>query len=63
MRVEAIKGSLVGKELADGFRQLYEETFNVEHFKLTATYLSIASNTLGNSSYGNLREVIPRTRY
>ena len=39
---------MVGKELADGFRQLYEETFNVEHFKLTATYLSIASNTLGN---------------
>jgi hypothetical protein len=26
---------------------LYEETFNVEHFKLTARYLSIASGTLG----------------
>jgi hypothetical protein len=47
LRVEAIKGSLVGKELVEGFRRLYEETFKEEHFKLTATYLSIASNVLG----------------
>jgi hypothetical protein len=47
LRVEVIKGSLVGKELVDGFRQLYEETFNVEHFELTARYLSAASITLG----------------
>jgi tetratricopeptide (TPR) repeat protein len=47
MRVEAIKGSLVGKELVDGFRQLYEETFK-EHFEHTAPYLSIASSILGN---------------
>jgi len=46
-RVEAIKGSLVGEKLVDGFRQLYEETFNVEHFKLTARYLSIAPANLG----------------
>jgi hypothetical protein len=48
LRVEAIKGSLVGKELVDGFRQLYEEAFNKEHFKLTANYLSIASGVLGD---------------
>jgi len=50
LRVEAIKGSLVGDgltKLVDGFRQLYEEAFNVEHFKLTARYLSIASGVLG----------------
>ncbi|MFP3492180.1 MAG: hypothetical protein RXN86_05315, partial [Vulcanisaeta sp.] len=47
LRVEAIKGPLVGKELVDGFRQLYEETFK-EHFKLTARYLRIASGILGN---------------
>jgi hypothetical protein len=47
LRVEAIKGSLVGGKLVDGFRQLYEETFNEENFTLTATYLSIASNVLG----------------
>ena len=47
LRVGAIKGSLVGDELVNGFRQLYEETFNVKRFKLTAPYLSIASGTLG----------------
>jgi len=50
LRVEAIKGSLVGDgltKLVDGFRQLYEEAFNEERFKLTARYLSIASGTLG----------------
>jgi len=45
LRVEAIKGPLVGKELVDGFRQLYEETFK-EPFKFTAPYLSIASSIL-----------------
>jgi hypothetical protein len=52
LRVEAIKGSLVGDELVklvDGFRQLYEEAFNKERFSMpTARYLSIASGTLGN---------------
>jgi uncharacterized protein YeeX (DUF496 family) len=48
LRVEAIKDSSVGKELVDGFRQLYEETFNVEHFKPTTTYLSTALLILGN---------------
>jgi hypothetical protein len=51
LRVKAIKDSLVGrelKELVDGFRQLYEEAFNEEHFEHTAEYLSIASGTLGN---------------
>jgi len=48
LRVEAIKGSLVGKELVNEFRQLYEETFNEEHFELTARYLSTASHILGN---------------
>jgi len=50
LRVEAIKGSLFGNELiklVDRFRQLYEETFNVEHFQLTARYLSTASGVLG----------------
>jgi hypothetical protein len=47
LRVEAIKGSSVGKELVDGFRQLYEETFK-EPFKQTAEYLSTASLILGN---------------
>jgi hypothetical protein len=47
LRVEAIKGSLVGKELVDGFRQLYEETFK-EPFEHTALYLSTASLILGN---------------
>jgi uncharacterized lipoprotein YehR (DUF1307 family) len=49
LRVEAIKGSSVGDgltKLADGFRQLYEETFNVKRFNLVATYLNIASNVL-----------------
>ena len=48
LRVEAIRGSLVGDELVDGFRQLYEEAFNEEHFKYTAEYLSDASGTLGD---------------
>jgi len=47
LRTEAIKG-LVGDELVNGFRQLYEETFNKKHFKYTAEYLSIASGILGN---------------
>jgi hypothetical protein len=50
LRVEAIKGSLVGDgltKLVNGFRQLYEETFSKEHFKLTARYLSTASGVLG----------------
>jgi hypothetical protein len=47
LRVEANKASWVGKELVDGFRQLYEETFK-EPFEYTATYLSIASHILGN---------------
>jgi tetratricopeptide (TPR) repeat protein/energy-coupling factor transporter ATP-binding protein EcfA2 len=50
LRVEAIKGSLVGDgltKLVDGFRQLYEEAFNKEHFIPTARYLSTASGTLG----------------
>jgi hypothetical protein len=47
LRVEAIKGSLVGDELVKKFQQLYEETFK-EHFMPTAEYLSIASSTLGN---------------
>ena len=47
LRAEAIKGSLVGKELVDGFRRLYEETFSKERFIPTARYLSIASGTLG----------------
>jgi len=46
LRVEAIKGSLVGKELVEGFRQLYEETFSREHFQLTARYLNTASANL-----------------
>jgi len=49
LRVEAIKGSSIGDgltKLVDGFRQLYEETFNVKRFKLVATYLNIASNVL-----------------
>ncbi|MFP3209947.1 MAG: ATP-binding protein [Thermocladium sp.] len=47
LRVEAIEGSLVGNKLVDGFRQLYEETFNEKHFRHTAQYLGIASSTLG----------------
>jgi hypothetical protein len=46
-RVETIEGSLVGEKLVNEFRRLYEETFNVEHFKLTARYLSIAPANLG----------------
>jgi len=51
LRVGAIRGSLVGDDLVklvDGFRQLYEETFNKKHFKYTARYLSTASLILGN---------------
>jgi len=48
LRVKAIEGSLVGDKLVDGFRQLYEETFNKEYFKSTAQYLSIASGILGD---------------
>jgi hypothetical protein len=51
LRVGAIRGSLVGDELVklvDGFRQLYEETFNKKHFKYTAEYLSTALGILGN---------------
>jgi hypothetical protein len=48
LRVEAIKGSLVGDELVKKFRQLYEETFNEEHFISTAHYLSVASHVLGD---------------
>jgi len=47
LRVEVIEGSLVGGKLVDEFRQLYEEAFNEENFKVTAPYLSIASLTLG----------------
>jgi DNA-binding transcriptional MerR regulator len=47
LRIETIRGSLVGEKLVNEFRRLYEETFKEEHFKLTATYLSIASGTLG----------------
>jgi len=47
LRVKAVEGSLVDDELIKKFQQLYEETFNVEHFKLTAGYLSTASGTLG----------------
>jgi KaiC/GvpD/RAD55 family RecA-like ATPase len=46
LRVEAIKGSLVGDELVKKFQRLYEETFK-EHFKPTAEYLSFASSRLG----------------
>jgi hypothetical protein len=51
LRVEAIKGSLAGKELVDGFRQLFEKAFNEafsnERFPMpTARYLSTASATL-----------------
>jgi len=51
LRVEAIKGSLVGdglSKLVDGFKQLYEEAFNEERFFMpTAGYLSTASTRLG----------------
>jgi hypothetical protein len=48
LRVEAIKGSLVGNELVKKFQQLYEETFSKEHFISTAHYLSVASHVLGD---------------
>jgi hypothetical protein len=47
LRIEAIEGSLVGDELVKKFQQLYEETFNEEHFKLTAQYLGVVSARLG----------------
>ena len=47
LRVEVIEGSLVGNKLVDGFRQLYEETFNEKHFEHTASYLSNALHRLG----------------
>jgi hypothetical protein len=49
LRVEAIKGSLVGDgltKLVDGFRQLYEETFNKKPFMRTARHLIIVSAIL-----------------
>ena len=51
LRVEAIKGTLIGDELTklcNKFQQLYEETFNKKHFRFTAQYLGITSDTLGN---------------
>ena len=51
LRAEAIKGPLDGDELTklcNEFQQLYEETFNKEHFKFMARYLGIASDTFGN---------------
>jgi len=48
LRVDAIKGSLVGDELVKKFQQLYEETFSKEHFMPTARYLSIALHVLGD---------------
>jgi len=49
LRVEAIKGSLVGDELVKKFQQLYEEAFSKERFStLTAGYLSTASGVLGD---------------
>jgi hypothetical protein len=47
LRVEAIKDPLVGDELVKKFQQLYEETFNEEHFEPTALYLSNALTRLG----------------
>jgi len=51
LRVEAIKGLLDGDEstkLRNKFQQLYEETFNKKHFRFTAQYLGITSDTFGN---------------
>jgi hypothetical protein len=51
LRVEAIKGLLGGNEstkLRNEFQQLYEETFNKKHFRFTAQYLGITSDTFGN---------------
>jgi len=48
LRVEAIKDPLAGDKLVNGFRQLYEETFNKKPFTLTARYISIVSVTFGN---------------
>jgi len=46
LRVEAIKDSLVGGKPVDGFRQLYEETFNKKPFMRTARHLSIVAAML-----------------
>jgi len=35
-------------KLCNEFQQLYEETFNKKHFRFTAQYLGITSDTLGN---------------
>jgi hypothetical protein len=49
LRAGAIEGSLVGGKLVDEFRQLYEEAFNEERFKPTASsYITIASAILSN---------------
>jgi len=51
LRVKAIKGPLDGNEstkLRNEFQQLYEETFNKKHFRFTAQYLGITSDTFGN---------------
>jgi tetratricopeptide (TPR) repeat protein len=71
LRVEAIKGSLVGDELVNGFRQLYEEAFNEEHFMPTARYLSIVSNMLGGylvslaltGNYEKINELLEKYRW
>jgi tetratricopeptide (TPR) repeat protein len=71
LRVEAIKGSLVGDELVNGFRQLYEEAFNEEHFIPTARYLSIVSNMLGGylvslaltGNYEKINELLEKYRW
>jgi len=52
LRVEAIKGSLVGDELVHGFRQLYEETFNEEPFTPTARNEYLVSLALINDVEG-----------
>jgi len=48
LRVGAVKNPLTSNEMVDSFRQLYEEAFKKENFKLTATYLTFASARLGN---------------
>ncbi len=71
LRVEAIKGSLVGDELVNGFRQLYEEAFNEEYFIPTARYLSIASGILGGylvslaltGNYEKINELLEKYRW
>jgi len=71
LRVGAIKGSLVGDELVNGFRQLYEEAFNEKHFMPTARYLSIVSNMLGGylvslaltGNYEKINELLEKYRW